>query len=221
MPRIFRILPDNGVMHILTRGNNHLRVFKDSDDYKVYLDLVRMYKQENKLLIYHYCLMPNHVHLILELNPESNLAKCMKQINLAYLYYYKKRYKYDGHLWQGRYKSLIISKDEYLISCGRYIELNPVKAGIVSSPAKYRWSSYKIYAHGRSDGVTDYNPIYSQWGNTEEERQNNYKANVKQEIKLTNKHFDFRFIGSDKFIKKMEQKFKVSNNKPRKGRPKK
>jgi len=95
MPRIYRILPTNGVSHILTRGNNRRKIFRDSVDYKAYLGLARRYKKENKLLIYHYCVMPNHTHLIVGITPKSDLARFMKQINLAYLYHYKKRYRYD------------------------------------------------------------------------------------------------------------------------------
>lgn len=78
MPRIFRILPADGVLHILTRGNNRQRIFKNDIDYKAYLDLARMYKKENKLLIYHYCVMPNHTHMIVGITPKSDLARFMK-----------------------------------------------------------------------------------------------------------------------------------------------
>ena len=219
MPRIFRILPEEGVIHILTRGNNRQQIFEDDADYKTYLNFLKIYKQENKLLVYHYCIMPNHVHLIAELTPKSNLAKFMKQINLAYLYHYKKKYNYYGHLWQGRYKSLLISKDEYLIVCGRYIELNPVKARLVNNPEEYKWSSYNVYAHDVRDGVIDYNPIYLEWGKTKEQRQKNYRKDIRKEIERIN--LNARFLGSEEFIKKMERKFKISSIRANRGRPKK
>lgn len=219
MPRIFRIQPEEGVFHILTRGNNRQKVFEDTLDYKSYLELVRTYKHEHKFLFYHYCLMPNHVHFIIETTPQTNLAKFMKQVNLAYLYHYKKRYGYYGHLWQGRYKSLLISKDEYLITCGRYIELNPVKAKIVKDPKEYQWSSYNVYAYGKEDDIVDYDPLYDDLGKTGLERQDSYREQFADGIESIN--LNVRFLGSKEYITQMERKYKVDNLKGRKERPKK
>ncbi len=105
MPRIFRILPEKGVFHILTRGNNRQKIFKDDTDYKRYLSLLEFYKQEHKFLLYHYCLMSNHVHLIIETTPKTSLAKLMKQVNLAYLYHFRKRYSYYGHFCKAAIKA--------------------------------------------------------------------------------------------------------------------
>lgn len=218
MPRIFRVLPEEGALHILTRGNNRQSVFEDDTDYKTYLNFLKTYKQQNNILLYHYCIMPNHAHLIVGLTPKSNLAKFMKQINLAYLYHYKKKYNYYGHLWQGRYKSLIISRDEYLIACGRYIELNPIKARLVKQPKEYIWSSYNAYAYGARDALVDYNPIYLDWGKSDKDRQKNYQQDLREESKRIN--FNARFLGSDEFIRKMEEEFQVSNIRSNRGRPK-
>jgi putative transposase len=221
MPQIFRILPEEGVIHILTRGNNRQRVFHDDKDYKVYLNTVRQYKPENKIRFYHYCLMPNHVHLIVEITHESNLSRFMKQLNLGYMFYYKKRYSYNGHLWQGRYKSLIISRDEYLIACARYIELNPVKAGIVKNPKEYQYSSYNTYAYGENNDIINYNPIYLEWGKTSKERQLRYREDIGEGLKRLAINLNASFIGSKEFIAGMEDKFKVYNIMFHRGRPKK
>ena len=217
MPRIFRILPEEGMLHILTRGNNRQAVFHDDADYQCYLHFLKSYKEEHKFFLYHYCLMPNHVHLIMEATKQTALAKLMKQINLAYLYHYKKRYSYFGHLWQGRYKSLIIDRDEYLITCGRYIELNHVRAKLVKDPKDYKWSSYKVYAYGGVDGITDINPLYDSLGKTQKERWENYRLPIQEEAVNLN----LRFFGSKRFINKMEEKFGVDNLKIKRGRPKK
>ena len=161
--------------------------------------------------------MPNHVHLIVEITSKTDLAKLMKQINLAYLYHYKKIYSYSGHLWQGRYKSLIIDKDEYLITCGRYIELNPVRARLVKDPKDYKWSSYNVYAYGRKDDITDIDPLYLGLGKNDKERQKNYRLPIQEEAFNLNT----RFLGSESFIHKMENRFGVENLKNKRGRPKK
>lgn len=165
--------------------------------------------------------MPNHPHLMVGVNKDSSLGRFMKQLNLAYFYHYKKRYKYNGHLWQGRYKSLIISKDEYLITCGRYIELNPIKAKITKHPEEYPWSSYKVYAYGKDDEIVDANPIYMELGKTKAERQKNYRKDIHTETESIKINFNARFLGSNEFINKMERKFQVSNLKAERGRPKK
>lgn len=221
MPRIFRILPEEGCLHILTRGNNRQTVFHDDEDYNAYLGFLRRYKQENKIKVYHYCLMPNHTHMILEVFLNSSLSKFMKQLNLAYLYYYKKRYKYDGHLWQGRYKSLIISKDEYMITCARYIELNPVKARIVKNPKDYQYSSYNAYAYGKKGDIIDYDPIYLSWDSTDKQKQLNYRKDIEQEKDRLPLNLNTRFFGTKDFINEMEDKFQVSNLKSARGRPRK
>ncbi|MFH1504682.1 MAG: transposase [Candidatus Omnitrophota bacterium] len=219
MPRIFRILPEEGALHILTRGNNRRSVFEDDNDYKAYLSCLKKYKKENNISIYHYCLMPNHIHLIIELNFASSLAKFMKQVNLAYLYRYKKKYDYCGHLWQGRYKSLIISNDGYLITCGRYIERNPVKARLVKYAKEYKWSSFNAYAYGVRRGIVDYNPIYLGLGEIEKDRQAFYQESIKGGVEKIN--FNARFFGPNEFIRKMEEKYKVDNVREKRGRPNK
>ena len=96
--------------------------------------------------------MTNHVHLVIETTEEGGeLSQIMKGINLSYAQYFKVKYKHIGHFWQDRYKSIIISKDEYLLACGSYVELNPVRAGMVKDPREYRWSSYPSNAYGKKD----------------------------------------------------------------------
>ncbi len=216
MPRIFRILPETGVFHILTRGNNRQTVFKDERDYKYYLYLLKLYKEEHRFLLYHYCLMTNHVHLILETTSETNLSKLMKQLNLAYMYHFRKKYHYWGHFWQGRFKSLLIEKDEYLIACGRYVEFNPVRAKIVDNPKDYLWSSYRIYAYGLKDELVDTDPLYEDMGSTAKERQKNYRDSIGTKDKI---NFNLRFLGSDSFINRMEEQFGVKNLRNERGRP--
>jgi len=164
MPRTARIVPKDHVYHILTRGNNRQDVFKQERDYKKYLEILRRYKEKYGFRLYHYILMSNHVHLVLDtIERGGTLAEIMKGINLSYGQYYKSKYGHIGHFWQDRYKSIVVSKDEYLLACGSYVELNPVRAKLVEDPKDYRWRSYPVYAFGKQDPIIDQHPIYEEY----------------------------------------------------------
>lgn len=143
MPTGPRLLLENACYHIITRGNQGQQVFLDEQDYRAYLLRLSRYKQRYGFLLYGFCLMPNHAHLIGEPKELKNLAKFMQGLQRSYTAYFNKRYRKVGHLWQERFKSKVIVKDDYLIDCIQYIELNPVRANMVRSPADYEWSSYR------------------------------------------------------------------------------
>lgn len=119
--------------------------------------------------------MPNHTHMLVKTRKDSNFSSFMKKINLIYFYYFKKKYGWVGHFWQGRFKSQPIGKDEYFIQCGKYIELNPVRAYIVPGPEEYRYSSYMYYSEGKVDPVITEDMLYQELGNTTKDRQLRYK----------------------------------------------
>ena len=226
MPRTARIAPKEYVYHILTRGNNRQEVFKDERDYKKYIEILQRYKDKYKFKLYHYVLMRNHVHLILEsIERGGTLAEIMKGINLSYAQYYKKRYKHIGHFWQDRYKSIIISKDDYLLACGSYVELNPVRAGIVEDPKDYKWSSYNVYAYGKKDFIADEHSIYKGLSRNEAERRKKYREFIKGMIKEKDAmrgEMSRRVIyGSEDFIDKVTTEYNVEAVIKLKGRPKK
>lgn len=127
MARIRRILVKNCCYHLMTRGNQKQSVFKHEDDYLIYLMLLKKFKRKYKFKIYAYCLMPNHIHLAAEPEDPANLPKLMLALNRTYTKYFNQKYEKVGHLWQGRYKSRIIAKDDYLFGCLSYIEANPVQ----------------------------------------------------------------------------------------------
>lgn len=145
MPRIPRsaFALEPGCFHLITRGNNRTEIFRDHLDYHHYLTLLSYYKRCYEVKVYAYCLMPNHVHLLTEITRAKTLPKFMQGLNLAYTLYYKKRYTWEGHLWQGRYKSYLIEKEKYFFACIEYIEANPYKAGLVSESEDYLWCSKK------------------------------------------------------------------------------
>lgn len=226
MPRTARIAPKEHIYHILTRGNNRQDIFKDEKDYQKYIEILLRYKERYKFRLYHYVLMKNHVHLVLETTEKGGgLSEIMKGINLSYAQHFKNRYKHIGHFWQDRYKSIIISKDDYLLACGSYVELNPLRAKIVEEPKDYRWSSYNVYAYGKEDKITDEHPIYKGLSKDETERKKKYRELVKGMIKEKDAmkgEMDRKVVyGSEDFIRETEKKYKVEAVIKPKGRPRK
>jgi len=228
MARPLRITIPNLPFHILDRGNNRQVVFREEQDFIYFLKLLKKYKKELKFQLYHFCLMPNHIHFMVEPTLEGSLPKIMMRLTLAYSSFFNKKYRGVGHVWQGRYKSSLIDKEDYFIQCGVYIELNPVRAGLVSRPEDWRWASYSFYAFGEinplMEGLIDVDPYYLKLGTTPQERQKNYRENlamtVKEEAFLKNirKKLDEGIFGKPSFIQEMKEKFKIKSLRPR-GRP--
>lgn len=174
MPRTGRVIYDNAVYHIINRGHDRLRLFQGVKDFKGFKDIIARYKQKFHFDLYHYCLMANHFHLLLRIEKGEELSALMKGISQTYAFHYKREHHFSGYLFQDRYKSIPIEKDEYLMECGRYIERNPVRAGIVDGPGKYHWSSYDFYAKGRSDDIITPDPLYTPLSTIDSERREKY-----------------------------------------------
>lgn len=143
MSRTIRVLLEKVCYHVINRGNQKQPIFLASEDYEKYLEVVKHYKKKYGFSLYAYCLMPNHVHLIIEVKNPQDLAKIMQGLTQTYAIWFNKKYQKVGRLWQGRFKSLVIEKDRYLLDCLKYVELNPLRAEIVTRPGDYLWSSWK------------------------------------------------------------------------------
>ncbi|MBL7141780.1 transposase [Patescibacteria group bacterium] len=211
MPRIARILPPGAILHIVCRGNNKQKVFYDDKDKQAYLDLVLKYKKDHPFLLYHYCLMPNHVHLLIEISEHTDLSAFMKKLNLAYFYYFKARYGYSGHFWQDRFKSFLIDRESYLLICGKYIELNPVRAGMAKRPEEYKFSSYRFYVLGEENELLDSDPLFLGLSSVEKERRESYKEFAVPKEVIQEK-FKGPFWGSKEFVEKMKKRLKYREN---------
>jgi putative transposase len=225
MPRTARIAPQEFVYHVLTRGNNKQDIFKDEEDFQKYIDLLKKYKEKYLFKLYHYVLMTNHVHLVIETTEKGGeLAQIMKGINISYAQYFKIKYKYTGHFWQDRFKSIIISKDEYLFACGSYVELNPVRAGMVKEPKAYLWSSYRANAYGNKDYLVDEHIIYENLSSDETVRKE-YRKFVQQMLQKNESmrgEMERRTIyGGSEFIERVQKKFKLEALIKKRGRPRK
>lgn len=144
MPRESRKRSESKIYHVMIRGNERKQIFLDDDDKIRFIDILKEKKQNQNYSIYGYCLMDNHVHLLINEGDET-ISQVMKKINISYAYYFNKKYGRVGHLFQDRFKSEAIEDDEYLLSAVRYIHNNPVKANIVIQAEEYKWSSYGLY----------------------------------------------------------------------------
>lgn len=148
MPRNARQKSRSGIYHIMLRGNNKQTIFEDSMDRKKFIKTLEHYKQISGYKIYSYCLMTNHVHLLMKEGNEP-ISESIKRISSCYVYWYNQKYDRCGHLFQERYKSEVVESEAYFKTVLRYIHQNPVKAGIAKNPTEYKWSSYNEYI-GRS-----------------------------------------------------------------------
>ncbi len=144
MARPLRIEYAGAFYHVTSRGNEQKDVFKSQRDREKFLEYLASATERYGAIVHAYCLMSNHYHLLLE-TPEGNLAQIMRHINGAYTTYFNFKRKRAGHLFQGRYKAILVEADEYATELSRYIHLNPVRAGMVTRPEEYRWSSYGSY----------------------------------------------------------------------------
>jgi len=181
MARISRkeILGDNLYYHIIARGNGKRAIFRCRMDYKLFINITHKYLIKFPLHIYHYCLMKNHIHLIIQTTEGWMLPKFMQGALQRYAYHFRKKYDSPGYLFQNRYKCFPITKENYLMDCGRYIERNPLRAYIVNDISKYGWSSFNFYANGWQDNlIVKPNPLYLELSNTDSERQKKYKEYI-------------------------------------------
>jgi putative transposase len=142
MPRPHRIQIAGGLYHLTSRGNRRQRIFLDDHDRHRFLDLAGAVARRRGWLCSSYCLMPNHYHLLVE-TPEPDLSAGMQEINSLHAMWFNWRYALDGHLFQGRFKSVLVESEAHLLELARYVVLNPVRAGLCESPSEWVWSSYR------------------------------------------------------------------------------
>jgi putative transposase len=161
--------------HIMNRGHNREVVFRAEDDYAHFLDLLDRYRERFALRLYHYCLLSNHFHLLVDIQNARALSPCMAGLLRSYVHYFNRRYGFVGHLWQGRFKSPAVEIETYFLSCARYIERNPLVAGLVTQPWEYRWSSCSAYALGVPQPRLSYNVWYCDLGSDATRRQQRWR----------------------------------------------
>lgn len=144
------------IYHITTRGNRKEPIFREKEDYLIYLKMLKEALKRFNGTLHCYCLMTNHVHLIVE-TKEFKTSEIMRRLNWFYVRYFNTKYNFNGHLFQGRYYAELIDRDDYLLEASRYVHLNPLRASIVRRPEEYQWSSYGMFIGFRREKliVTD------------------------------------------------------------------
>ncbi|MCM8813156.1 MAG: transposase [Candidatus Omnitrophica bacterium] len=209
MARPYRLQAENTFYHIMSRGDDRKAIFRRSGDYQKFLFYCQEVCERFRCQLYAYVLMPNHYHLLLE-TPQPNLSRIMQYLNTAYTVYYNVKHQRTGHLFQGRYKSIVVEKEKYLLALTRYIHLNPVKSGIVSCAADYRWSSYRYYSQGDSDRVIDGTAILGVLGMTTNEYVQFVTQAMEREDQLPSLQAGM-IMGSEEFVERMVGKIRKSS----------
>lgn len=148
-----------GFYHIFNRGIRKQNLFNGDKDYQRYLDRLKEYKEKHNISLLAYCLMPNHVHLLIRQNGPKPASQFIQRLHTAYSMYFNKKYALVGHPFQGRFKAKLVDKDEYLMHLSRYIHLNPKK--LVTKLPSYKWSSYPAYLEENSDSILDTKVVLS------------------------------------------------------------
>ena len=162
-------------LHVIQRGNNREALFGQKADYQAYAEWLQEAAHRYGCAIHAYVLMTNHVHVLVTPNDPTSLPKTFQSLGRRYVQYVNAIYDRTGTLWEGRYRATLIDSEAYLLTCCRYIELNPVRAGMVAHPREYRWSSYQFHARGQADSLLTPHELYLALGRTRAARQQAYR----------------------------------------------
>jgi len=216
MARRPRVFAPGLLYHVIVRGNQRRKTFRSDEDYKAYLDRLERYRAKCHIRIYAYCLMPNHVHLLVETG-SIPLAKFMQGLQQSYTQHFNRSYRKVGHLFQGRYKAIICDRDKYLLALVRYIHLNAVRAKLATRPERYRYSGHNSYLTNGTAKMVEVAPILKLMGGKKA-----YERFVLEGISENHNEAyyaveDQRFLGEAGFgeeISRSEEKYEPKRKKP-------
>ena len=227
MPRRARLAIAGIPWHIIQRGNNRSACFYADEDYRRYLDTLGEMAQKFGCAIHAYVLMTNHVHLLLTPKKKDSASLMMKHLGQRYVQYVNRVYRRSGTLWEGRFRSCLTQTEDYVLSCYRYIELNPVRAAMVRHPREYRWSSYRANADGADDELLTPQAEYLRLGPDGPRRRAVYRGLFKAHIdderlgeirQATNGNYA---LGNQRFKEEIERALKRRVTPGKDGRPSK
>ena len=223
-PRFF--LPDIPI-HAIVRGNDKKNIFKDDSDKSAYLEIVKEASMDLQVFIHAYVLMDNHVHWLISSSFPENLSKFMQFLGRKYVPYFNHKYSKTGTLWEGRFKSSLINTDNYLLRCYQYIELNPVRAGMVNNPEEYVWSSYGANALEVPNSLITFHPVLATLGQNRQQQAESYRKSFVEFLDdqsidaIRNAVQTGTPLGDHDFIAEVESLLGVKVGQARRGRPKK
>ena len=214
MARRPRLFAPGLLYHVIVRGNQRRKTFLSDADYQAYLQRLGRYRQKFGHTVHAYCLMPNHVHLLVESSHEP-LAKFMQGLQQSYSQYFNLRHRKSGHVFQGRYKAIVCQKDEYLLQLVRYIHLNPVRSGMVKEPEQYLYSGHRAYLEGKVTQVIDPRKVLGLMGGKAR-----YVSFVRGALKEGHREDyydveDQRFLGAEGFGEKLQDEHEEPRAKKR------
>ena len=212
MARPLRVEYPGAFYHVINRGNSQEKLYNSSRDYKKFLQYLEKAAERFAVIVHTYCLMDNHYHLLLE-TAEPNLSVTMQWLNVSYATYFNRKHNRNGHLFQGRFKAILIDAEAYLKHLSRYIHLNPVRAKIIDKPEQYQWSSYSVFV-GKQKGPkflkTDW--LLSTFGSNTKKARKNYKEFIEgvdiKAVKDLSKQLEGGFIlGDTDFVNWIKETF--------------
>ena len=226
MARLPRLTVPGYPHHIIQRGNNRQAIFTTAADYELLLSLVDEHARKEHVAVHAYVLMSNHFHLLATPETAEGIPQMMQAVGRRYVRNYNLRQQRTGTLWEGRYKSNLIQAERYLLACMVYMDLNPVRAGMVADPADYGWSSYQHYIGRRADKLVTPHPLYWELGNTPFARDEAYgslvRAGVSEQQKraLTDSALRGWALGEPDYVTELQRRTerRVARGQP--GRPK-
>lgn len=227
MPRMARLDVAGVAQHVVQRGNDRQACFFRETDYVRYLQDLREASLAFGCRVHAYVLMSNHVHLLITAHEAGSVGRLMQALGRRYVRYINDTLGRTGTLWEGRYKSCLVDNERYVLACYRYIELNPVRAGMVLDPGTYRWSSYLCNGCGVHDPLVTSHPVYDQIAREVDERHARYRELVAEGI--TKEELDAlrlyvqrqRALGSAPFQEQIERQLERRAGLGQSGRPKK
>ena len=211
MARKPRIEFEGAFYHVITRGNQRQKIFREDTDYQKLLLLLTIYKNRYRYSLYAYVLMSNHIHLLIETR-DIPLSKILQGINQSYTLYFNHKYKTVGHLFQGRYKAILCDRENYLLSLLKYIHNNPIRAKIAETPDAYPWSSHQAYIGKKNPlGIVDTDQVLRMFSESKSRSQKHYRAFMddkealkKEEVYAT---IDQRLQGDDEFVDRVLKEY--------------
>ena len=204
MARKPRVEVEGGLYHLITRGNNRQAIFHQPADYSKFLSLLKVQKDRLPFYLYAYCLMPNHVHLLIERQQDA-VGRIMHRLLTGYSQYFNRKYGKVGHALQGRHKAILCQTDRYLCELVRYIHLNPVRAKMVLQPEDYPYSSHRAYLGWEQTDLVDVDPVLRHFGRDRKAAREHYRQFVCAGIQSGHVDelcgpVDGRFLGTEEFI---------------------